>query len=551
MSTVYATEPQTAGRVIFETTHGPLELSLWSRECPATTRLFLQLCLDGYYEGMLFHRIVPNFLIQTGAMRQTTNAVSPSSEKDLEVYRNQIHAPHTLERRSYELNSRIRFNHRGQVAMALGVSDEDDLAILQPQFFITLDEASHLDGKHVVFGTVTGPTVFNALRIGQIDVDEATMQPTAMEHAPRIERVKILDNPIHTDIVPTAVLPWKEISAASTTDHPAKKKKKRKGVKNVNVLSFGDEMQDDDGMDGGIQSSHDVIGSGFLSKEVDKQLRQVQVITEEPNGSSKRKKSKKKRGESENDNESSIEKNSIEENVAEKAVDDSSHVDGMDDAAESAFKEHAPESTSHTFVSSKQKESVPEPPPSEPDKPDGNKPGKKKEKKVSLVEMRRAKYANKGAKDKRKREEDTMAKLIAFQTKVVKDVANSKASKQGNDDKDNSLAARMVRNAKADEPDEVTDAAGGSVAYHGQVLEDEEEDEGGGKGANDWLKTRFKCRKHMDHDAKLGGDGRNALDYEVVDDLAKAERKKEKRHQHQHHWHKGSSGRRDKRGSDR
>jgi peptidyl-prolyl cis-trans isomerase SDCCAG10 len=371
MSTVYATEPQTAGRVIFETTHGPLELSLWSRECPATTRLFLQLCLDGYYEGMLFHRIVPNFLIQTGAVRQTSN-VSPS-EKELQVYRNQIHAPHTLERRTYELNSRIRFNHRGQIAMALGVSDEDDLEILQPQFFITLDEASHLDGKHVVFGTVTGPTVFNALRIGQVDVDEQTMQPTAMEHAPRIERVKIIDNPIHTDIVPTVLLPWK---AATTTDQPAKKKKKRKGVKNVNVLSFGDEMQDDEGMGGGIQSSHDVIASGILSKEVDTQLQQVQVVVEETNGSSKRKKSKKKRDESDKDKDSSI------ENIPEKVIDDSGPV--VDDATESAFKEHAPESsTSHTFVSSKRKEPVPEPPP-EPVEPNNSKPEKKK-KKRSLV----------------------------------------------------------------------------------------------------------------------------------------------------------------------
>jgi peptidyl-prolyl cis-trans isomerase SDCCAG10 len=532
MSQIYATEPQTAGRVIFETTHGPLELSLWSRECPATTRLFLQLCLDGYYEGMLFHRIVPNFLIQTGAIRQT-NAASPS-EKDLEVYRNQIHAPHALERREYELNSRIRFNHRGQVAMALGVSDEDDLAILQPQFFITLDEASHLDGKHVVFGTVTGPTVFNALRIGQVDVDEETMQPTTMEHAPRIERVKIMDNPIHTDIVPTALLPWK-LSGAPTGDQPAKKKKKRKGVKNVNVLSFGDEMQDDDGMSGSIQSSHDVIASGILSKEVDKQVQEV--VVEETNGSSKPKKSKKKRDESDKDNDSSS-----TENLPEKVIGDCGHVD---DATENAFKEQAPESSrSHTFVSSKQKESVPEPPP-EPVEPNyGGKPEKKKEKKLSLVEMRRAKYTNKGAKDKRKREEDTMAKLMAFQSKIVKDVAIGK-SKQGKDEKDNSLAARMARKSQ---PDEVDDAAGpGPVAYHGQVLEEEDDDDDG-KGGDDWLKTRFKCRKHMDHDAKLGGDGRNMMDYEVVDDLAKDERKKQKGHhpQHQHRWHKGSSGKRDK-----
>ncbi|EED96366.1 predicted protein, partial [Thalassiosira pseudonana CCMP1335] len=52
--------------VVFETTHGPIDVNLFCKECPTTTRTFLQLCLDGYYDGMIFHRILSDFLIQTG-----------------------------------------------------------------------------------------------------------------------------------------------------------------------------------------------------------------------------------------------------------------------------------------------------------------------------------------------------------------------------------------------------------------------------------------------------------------------------------------------------
>ena len=183
MSQVYSTEPQTSGQVVFETTHGPLAIHLWCRECPTTCRYFLQLCIDGYYNNLIFHRIIPNFLIQTGdaQYRQGNNnnsdvdEASPYREPPSSKYRQQHHANDALQRRQYELNSRIRFNHRGQVAMAMGIEDSEDdeedstVANLQPQFFITLDEASHLDGKHVCFGGISGPTMFNAIRIGQID----------------------------------------------------------------------------------------------------------------------------------------------------------------------------------------------------------------------------------------------------------------------------------------------------------------------------------------------------------------------------------------------
>jgi peptidyl-prolyl cis-trans isomerase SDCCAG10 len=497
MSQVYATEPVTSGRVIFETTYGPLELSLWSKECPTATKLFLQLCMDGFYENMLFHRIVPNFLIQTGALRQVgpgsdPNVVNSHSDESMEQYRKAVGAEEALERRKYEVHSRLRFNHRGQLAMALGVSDEDGTADLQPQFFITLDEAPYLDGKHVIFGTVSGPTIFNALRIGSSEIDEHSNQPVDMEHAPRIKSVKIVDNPLHKDLVPQNVVPWRS-AAKSVTDKP-KKKKKRKGKLDVNVLSFGDELEDGEAavsVATGIKSSHDVLdGSNTLSKNVDKETaeRARESSPDDPKEPAvpKRKRPRVEEKHTERDQEEDI------------------------DSAPIMYSKTKTKST--TTESTVLEASISEP---STEKPAASKEEKQSSKASSIVELRRAKYMNKGKASKKQREEGTMAKLMAFQNKV-KDQAGA-AKRDSRKDGNASLASRMARRA-AEASEGTNDQDVGGPAYHGQVLESDDEEEG---AKSDWLGTRFKCRKHMDHHAQesgeLGGDGRSMDDYLVLD----------------------------------
>ena len=509
MSQVYLTEPQTAGRVIFETTHGPLEIQLWSRECPWTTKFFLQLCLDGFYENVLFHRIVPNFLLQTGALRYDPMARKSSQmaqvmsldHTDMRDYRERSQAKQAAERRQYELNTRIRFNHRGQVAMALPVASEgigeDELAVMQPQFFITLDEATELDGKHVCFGTVTGPTVFNAMRIGNTDVDEHTGQPNILEEAPRIERVKILENPIHSDLVPSkGILPWMK-NSVSSDGGTRKDKKKRKAIKNVNVLSFGDELEQDlgDG-EGGIMSSHDLVESKRLSKMVDTRVlaaatkkddtRPKQHDPDEPPRSKRTKSSEHSR---------------IDEAIQVIKVDP---IDGnMPDDAPLASR---PATVSYT--TSLQRKKYPIEPPAE--KIEVVPANAIKPPKVSLVEARRGKYMKLGAKDKKKREEDTMAKFAAFQSKVS--TKKQRSNHQGDTD-DDGLASRMLKRIEQADDDKEQAPGKNGVVYHGQILENDDDAKG------DWIQTKFKCRKHQDLDAKLGGDGRDAMnDYKVIDE---------------------------------
>lgn len=58
--------PPTSGKVIVDTTMGELEIELWCKEAPKACKNFIQLCLEGYYDGTEFFRLIPHFMIQGG-----------------------------------------------------------------------------------------------------------------------------------------------------------------------------------------------------------------------------------------------------------------------------------------------------------------------------------------------------------------------------------------------------------------------------------------------------------------------------------------------------
>ena len=151
-------EPATRGRVVLLTTLGPVEIELWAKEAPKTVRNFVQHLLEGYYTQCKFHRLVHNFILQGG---------DPTGTGDGGVSVYEGGRPFAA-----EVHSRLRFTHRGIVAMA--GADKDDN---RSQFFITLSECEVLNGKHTIFGRVTGETMYNVLAANDIPLLEGTETP--------------------------------------------------------------------------------------------------------------------------------------------------------------------------------------------------------------------------------------------------------------------------------------------------------------------------------------------------------------------------------------
>ena len=503
MSQVYASEPPTSGRVIFDTTHGPLEISLWCTECPHTTRWFLQLCVDGFYDGVLVHRILPETLVQCGALRAASDheATAPLDAVDVQkhrdawqAYRTATGAKEALERQPYELHSRLRFKHRGMVALALPIdknhdADDDAIWLQHPQFFVTLEEASYLDGQHVIFGSITGPTVFNAMRMGKLDVennDDSLTSFADWSEAPRIRSVKIVDNPVHTQLAPQAVVPWR---IKDDNDGAKKKKKRRKGKLDTNVLSFGDELEEEG------------------------------VTITRP--AAKKPKPSRPRADS-------------EETEEAKKKDDTPGVNEATKMPPPPVQPVKPDTEADNLPAE-----APKPPPPVPNTNDSSiaaqSTEQKSPKKMSAMEARRAKYSSK-RKDKAARQEDTMAKLLAFQGRVKKTVGGKEHNGGVESTADDSWAARMARRA-AGAALEQQSTAPEAETYHGQVLEDK--DQVDVQSSSQWMATTFTCKRHIDHTA--GSDGRKIDDYEVVDDQQSGDdherRKKNKHHHGRHHHH--------------
>ncbi|XP_019457819.1 PREDICTED: peptidyl-prolyl cis-trans isomerase CYP57 isoform X1 [Lupinus angustifolius] len=243
MSTVYVLEPPTKGKVVLKTTRGPIDIELWPKEAPKAVRNFIQLCVDGYYDNSIFHRIIKDFLIQAGD--PTSTGTGGES-----IYGGVF---------SDEFHSRLKFKHRGIVAMANAGSPNSNGS----QFFITLDRCDWLDRKHTIFGKVTGDTMYNLLRVGEVETDK---NDRPLDPAPKILSVEVLWNPFE-DIVPRT-LQKPETKATSDTDN---KDSKKKGIKKLNLLSFGEEAEVEEKelalVKQKIKSSHDVLNDPRLLRE--------------------------------------------------------------------------------------------------------------------------------------------------------------------------------------------------------------------------------------------------------------------------------------------
>jgi len=112
------------------TNHGAIAIELFDDDAPKTVDNFLKLSRDGFYDGVIFHRVIPDFMIQGGDPTGTGTG-GPGYQFEDEFNENKV--------------------VRGALAMANAGPNTNG-----SQFFIvTTEAASWLDGKHTVFGRVT------------------------------------------------------------------------------------------------------------------------------------------------------------------------------------------------------------------------------------------------------------------------------------------------------------------------------------------------------------------------------------------------------------
>src|SRR5205085_251888 len=144
-----------------KTKHGDIRLKLHDDKAPKTVANFEKLAKDGFYDGLVFHRVIPDFMIQAGCP-QGTGTGGPGYTFEDEINQNKI--------------------VRGALAMANAGPDTNG-----SQFFVVTTEAAPwLDGKHTVFGRVVS---------GMEAVDSIEGTPTGAGDRPledqRIERVEL------------------------------------------------------------------------------------------------------------------------------------------------------------------------------------------------------------------------------------------------------------------------------------------------------------------------------------------------------------------------
>ena len=141
--------PKTA---TFETNKGTIVAELYEKEAPITVENFEKLANSGFYDGVKFHRVIADFVVQGG---------DPLS-RDLPAGDPRIGTGGPGWKIKCETANNPRKHQRGTLSMAHAGKDTGG-----SQFFICHSAPSHLDGKHTVFGqVVTGLEVVDAIRPG-------------------------------------------------------------------------------------------------------------------------------------------------------------------------------------------------------------------------------------------------------------------------------------------------------------------------------------------------------------------------------------------------
>jgi cyclophilin family peptidyl-prolyl cis-trans isomerase len=150
-------------KATLHTSEGAIELELYPDAAPKTVENFEKLSRDGFYDGVIFHRVIPDFMIQGGDPTGTGTG-GPGYEFEDEFNEHAV--------------------TRGALAMANAGPNTNG-----SQFFIvTVEAAPWLDGKHTVFGRVTaGMNVVDQISQAERDANDRPRTPVT------IERIELAD----------------------------------------------------------------------------------------------------------------------------------------------------------------------------------------------------------------------------------------------------------------------------------------------------------------------------------------------------------------------
>jgi len=114
-----------------KTSMGDFSIDLYTAQAPLTTGNFIKLAKKGFYDGLIFHRVIPNFMIQGGCPHGSGRGGPGYTIKD-------------------EFHPDLKHDDKGMLSMANAGPNTGG-----SQFFITVSKTPWLDGKHAVFGKIS------------------------------------------------------------------------------------------------------------------------------------------------------------------------------------------------------------------------------------------------------------------------------------------------------------------------------------------------------------------------------------------------------------
>ncbi|MBU0979871.1 MAG: peptidylprolyl isomerase [Nanoarchaeota archaeon] len=143
---------------IIKTNMGEIEIELFEDKAPITTKNFIDLAESGFYDGIIFHRVIPDFMLQGGDPTGTGTGGSGKTIPD-------------------EFHPELKHDTPGILSMANSGPNTG-----QSQFFITVVPTPWLDGKHSVFGKVVkGQDIVDEISQVERDANDKPLQDVVME----------------------------------------------------------------------------------------------------------------------------------------------------------------------------------------------------------------------------------------------------------------------------------------------------------------------------------------------------------------------------------